>query len=440
MNHPIYRGKRRAILCFPFMTCRQSQIPTGLYKVASWCAPKYDVVIIDERLDEEDTLHKLESMISADPRPLCLGLSVITGEQVSSAARISKHFHSRIPIVWGGPHCTLFPERTLDAEFVDYAVVGEGEQAFLDLLKYLDGEGTDSRSFASKDNSDLQHQVFSTFSNVTDTYYAEMPIPKAYIVSRDGFRRAVSFETSRGCPHQCTFCHNSTHPGSYRAKPAGLVAESIEAAYKVLGIDGVVFQEDNFFANRERAVELMEFLKRIPSLGWKANGRINYFAKYVKDRQFIRQLVESGCTLLQFGVESGSQSVLDAIKKGITVEQVHFVNRHLAAYPVRLRYNFILGFPGETDQDIDATLSLVNQLQESNPNVEPPFVNLYAPYPGTQLYAKALELGFEEPQDPGDWDRVTWSSSDQLRWLSDQQRTRLKGLSRQFFAGSRYLQ
>ena len=149
------------------MTCRQSQIPTGLYKIASWCAPKYDVAILDERLNKDDTFRNLEAMLTTDPRPLCLGLSVITGEQVSSAARISKRFHGHVPIVWGGPHCTLFPETTLDSDFVDYVVVGEGEQAFLALLEYLGGERTEASGFASKDNRDLRYQVFSAFANVT---------------------------------------------------------------------------------------------------------------------------------------------------------------------------------------------------------------------------------------------------------------------------------
>ena len=246
MNHAISHGKRKAILCFPFLTCRQSQIPTGLYKIASWCAREYGVEIMDQRLSEHDVTDKIESMLVADPQPLCLGLSVITGEQVSSAARISKRFHGRIPIVWGGPHGTLFPERTLNAEFVDYVIVGEGEQAFLSLLKHLDDKGTSLSGFASKGNRDFRYQVFSGFSDITDRYHAEMRIPPEYLVARDGFQRSLPLETSRGCPHQCAFCHNSTRPGSYRVKPARVVADSIMAACKALDIDGVVFQEDNF--------------------------------------------------------------------------------------------------------------------------------------------------------------------------------------------------
>jgi len=154
----------------------------------------------------------------------------------------------------------------------------------------------------------------------------------------------------------------------------------------------------------------------------------------------MQLVVESGCTVLQFGIESGSPRILDAIEKGITLEQIHLVNRCLAAYPIRVRYNFILGFPDETDEDVNATLSLISQLQEHNANVETPFVNLYTPYPGTKLYARALELGFQEPQTPADWGRITWSSGDQLAWLSEQQRTRLKDLNRQFFAKTAYLE
>jgi len=432
-------SQRRAILCFPIVESRRTQIPTGLYKVASWCAQRYDIAIIDQRLAGNDNLEGLASIIARE-NPICLGLSVITGEQVTAAARISERFHDAVPIVWGGPHPTLFPAETLDTGLVDFVVAGEGEQAFLDLLDHLTGKPREQVGFAGQRNGDFGYHVFAGFADVVDAYWGRADMPADYLVKRDGFERAVSLETSRGCPHKCGFCHNATRSASYRAKPANVVAASIQSAFDAVRMDGVVFQEDNFFANKQRAIEIVRFLMTFDTVGWKANARINYLARYIEDKDFMRNLVESGCAVLQFGVESGSQRLLEAIDKGICVEQVLAVNRGLAAYPIRVRYNFIVGFPDETDSDCDATLSLIGQLQAENPRVEPPFVNTYSPYPGTPLYARAIELGLREPRDVNDWATLTWCSTEQLPWLSPERKRRLRRLSERFFAGSHYLQ
>lgn len=439
MTRTFHGSRPRAVLCFPFVESRRTQIPTGLYKIASWCADRYDVAIIDQRLAGNGDLETLASIITRE-HPICLGLSVITGQQVATAARISERFHDAVPIVWGGPHPTLFPAETLDTGLVDFVIVGEGEQAFLDLLDHLTERPCEQVGFAGERNGDFGYHVFAGFADVVDKYWGRADMPTDYLVKRDGFERAVSLETSRGCPHKCGFCHNAARPASYRAKPANVVAASIQSAFDAVRMDGVVFQEDNFFANKQRAVGIVRFLTSFDTVGWKANARINYFARYIEDKDFMRELVESGCAVVQFGVESGSQRVLDAINKGICVDQVVAVNRGLSAYPIRVRYNFIVGFPGETDTDCDATLSLIEQLRADNPHVEPPFVNTYSPYPGTPLYTRAVELGFREPQNAHGWANLTWCSTEQLPWLSAEQKARLRGLSEGFFSSSRYLQ
>jgi anaerobic magnesium-protoporphyrin IX monomethyl ester cyclase len=439
MTRTFHGSRPRAVLCFPCVESRRTQIPTGLYKVASWCAGKYDVAIIDQRLAEDGDLETLASIINHE-NPICLGLSVITGQQVATAARISERFHDVLPIVWGGPHPTLFPIETLATGLVDFVIVGEGEQAFLDLLDYLAERPYEQVEFPGGPNGDFGYHVFAGFADVVDTYWDRADIPADYLVKRDGFERAVSLETSRGCPHKCGFCHNAARPASYRAKPANVVTASIQSAFDAVKMDGVVFQEDNFFAKKQRAVEIMRFVMGFDTVGWKANARINYFTGYVEDRGFMQELVDSGCAVLQFGVESGSQRMLDAINKGICVDQVLAVNRGLAAYPIRVRYNFIVGFPDETDSDCDATLSLIEQLRADNPHVEPPFVNTYSPYPGTPLYTRAVELGFREPQNPHGWANLSWHSTEQLPWLSAEQKARLRRLSDRFFSSSRYLQ
>jgi anaerobic magnesium-protoporphyrin IX monomethyl ester cyclase len=433
------KEEHRAILCFPDLACRQLQVPTGLYKIASHCETAYQISILDERLCGTGIIADLERLIENKPKAICLGISVTSGDQVFSAARLSRHFHGRVPIVWGGPHATLFAASTLALPYVDYVVVGEGEEAFLALLNFLAAGGPEPNSVAGKTSQSTPYNVFANFPNVVDTYYVEYPTPRSYFCRRDGFVRALALETSRGCPHCCAFCHNSAHHAPYRFKPAEVVIQSIDSTRAVHDIDGLVFQEDNFFVNSQRTMAIMEHLTRTPRIGWKANGRVNYFARYLKDRDFMQALTSSGCAVLQFGIESGSQRMLDAIHKDISLEQVIEMNRRLASYPFRLRYNFIVGFPGETAADRKATLSVAAKLHEENPNAEPPFLNIFTPCPGTPLYEQAVALGYHVPETPEDWQKVTWSSADMLPWLSQDERHQLDEISQQFHAQSLYL-
>jgi radical SAM superfamily enzyme YgiQ (UPF0313 family) len=130
---------KKAILCFPYVTSRRLQYPTGLYKIATFCKNSYEVLIIDQRI-ESNVIEKISSLLDDSDDILCLGLSVITGEQISSAIKISKALHNRVKIVWGGMHPTILPLQTIGNDFIDFVIRGEGEEAFLNLLLYLDGK------------------------------------------------------------------------------------------------------------------------------------------------------------------------------------------------------------------------------------------------------------------------------------------------------------
>lgn len=301
---------------------------------------------------------------------LCLGLSVMTGQQIDSAVRLAKKFHRKLPIVWGGVHPTICPESVVSEEYVDYIIRGDGEEAFFNLLQEIE-------SGKSNKNFDDEIHILKNLNESVIDYDDELIVPQ-YFVERDGFKKAFPLETSRGCPHGCAFCHNSILGHSYRVVDTGLVIKNIEQLYKNYKIDGVIFQEDNFFLNPKRVVEILSKLKEY-NIGWKANSRISYFKKNVYNQQYMNLIVDSKCHVLQFGLESGSDRILKLINKGITVKDIVQINKFLAEYNISIRYNFIIGFPTETKFELEQTLALINKLQNDNPNVESPFVNIYTP-------------------------------------------------------------
>jgi len=428
---------KKAILCFPFVTSRQPQYPTGVYKVASFCEDFYDVTVLDQRIDT-DIIHMISELISKNDDILCLGLSVMTGEQIKHAIDISKKFHRKLQIVWGGLHPTILPEQTLNNEFIDYIVIGEGEEAFLNLLQYLSGKDIPREMFLSKKNNNYGYNYIADLNTSGYIDFSRFRIREEYFVKRDGFRRAFTLETSRGCPYNCYYCHNTIHKKPYRTLLASKVIDVIEKLKNYYNIDGIVFQEDNFFADMKRAEEIIEKLVCINSIGWKTNSRINYFYKKIDDKKFMEKLLLSGCSVLQFGIESGSPKVLRMINKGIDIKKVILVNKKLSSYPIRIRYNFIVGFPGETKNDINNTFQLIDRLLKDNPYAESPFVNIYNPYPGTQLYKEALKCGFKEPGSLSGWSEFNWNKMC-FDYLSGDIADLIEKKSVDYFRDSKYL-
>ena len=417
---------KSAILCFPYIE-GLPQYPTGLYKIGTHSVREFCVRVLDARM-ESDICGKIDRIMQSED-VLCLGVSCMTGPQILSALDLSKRYHGQLPIVWGGSHPTLMPKVTLESGLADVVIRGDGEGAFLELLRSLDQLG----SLACSIDAEEQINFFADFAKEYvdfDTY----PVDERYLVNRDGLTRAFPLETSRGCAHKCAFCHNTALGRKYRAVSARSVLRVIDELVDRYKIGGIIFQEDNFFLNKERARAIIGGLPE-RRLGWKANARISYVKSF--SPEFLSFIQRSQCHVLQFGVESGSDRILDIVSKGVTASEIREANSRLGEYQIGVRYNFILGFPTETTTDLEKTLTLIRQLKDENPNCLPPFLNIYTPYPGTPLFGLATRMGFVAPKMLEDWAEVHWNSAT-LPWLSEHTASEYEKLSQHFLQETEY--
>jgi radical SAM superfamily enzyme YgiQ (UPF0313 family) len=427
---------KTAILCFPLVNNEKPQYPIGLYKISFFCRDYYKVIVLDQRI--EDVYQEIDSYLKTD-EIICLGISVMTGIQILSAIEISKRYHEKIPIVWGGMHPTITPEQTLSNDYIDYVIIGEGEEAFLNLLFFLDGKKIEEEKFLSRNNNRIEVNVLKQFSEIQYIDFRGEKINDAYLISRDGFLRAFNIETSRGCPYSCAFCHNTIYHNRYRYITASLIENIISVLINCYKIDGIIFQEDNLFADKTRIEQILRFLGNM-NVGWKGNSRVNYFNSLVDDENFMNTLIASGCSTIQFGLESGSQNVLNRINKRINVEDYIMVNKKLAKYNIKIRYNFMVGFPGETTKDLKMTFQVIEKLRYENKNVLHPFLNVYTPYPGTSLYKMACKHGFLPPSDTEGWATISWNNTEGLPWLDFKTNGYLDRKTKEFYERSGYLQ
>lgn len=409
----------RAILFFPATGWDTEGVSVSLpLSVLTVAAPLdqrgWTVTIIDQRLDSEwqSTLRRA----LADPNVKVLGLSTMTGWQIRGAldaAQVARDARPDLPLVWGGVHPSLVPATTVVHPLVDAIVVGEGEPPFTALCEAIqNGESWDS----------VPGIQFTRNGQTVTTPKADPwpmddlpPTPyhlvdaERYVTTQTLGERDIIINTSRGCPHPCTYCYViGFFNRRWRAWSPERVLQEVCRARDLLGVTAIHLDEDEFFVNVKRVEAFCDLLEeRKLQFTFKTTCRVDYLNRY--EPEFLARLRHCGFKQLFIGVESGSDRVLKHIKKQITVEDVLRCNRKLAAAGIVPKYSFMAGMPTETMEDVRATLRLMRQLVRENPDAHTTPLQVYAPYPGTPMYDEALSLGMPEPQSLEEWASLNWN-------------------------------
>jgi GT2 family glycosyltransferase/radical SAM superfamily enzyme YgiQ (UPF0313 family)/Tfp pilus assembly protein PilF len=278
-------------------------------------------------------------------------------------------------IIVGGPH-TSVALNTIPA-FVDFVVQGEGERAILDIVEGRAAERVLRRRRI--DNlDDLPMPAWDYFIN------------QPYNWGGDWFPGTPVFtmNTSRGCPFHCTFCSVGSIWGKkYTFFSAGRIVDDIDYLMKQYGARGIYFREDNFTVNRRRTEKFCELLiERDIKITWACETRVDTL-----DRELVELMQRAGLAALYFGVESGSQEVLNRLQKKITPDQTRAAFGWCREFGIKTAASVIVGTPGETSRDLQQTLALINDLK---PTVT--WFNVFVGIPQSPLYKQALDEHFYE--------------------------------------------
>jgi len=196
---------------------------------------------------------------------------------------------------------------------------------------------------------------------------------------------------SRGCPNSCTFCASPTISGKrIRARSIGNIVDEIEILKTEQGINSVHFLDNYFIYDRNRSLEFIKELeKRKLEVEWRALARVDLIAYGGID--FVKELKQGGCYQLVFGVESGSQRILDMVKKGTTPEQAKQAVQYCKKVGIKTKAYYMFGFPTETLSEMEQTLQHARELGTDNA-----CFLLTKAYPGTALYDSLSERFGEE--------------------------------------------
>ena len=414
---PTYDARSRSTPAYPWAL---------VYLAATLVERGVDVMILDEAANPK-ACDNLEQLLD-EKRPVAVGVTSMTGEQIrhglAFSARVRKH--SKAAIVWGGVHPSLLPEQTLRHRYVDYVVVGEGEYAFADLVECVENKDDPSEipgvfSVLGAKILGERQELFVDLAGLPALPF-QLLDPEPYIQRRPDLDSERYFEicTSRGCPHHCGFCYiDNVHRGCWRGMEADAAVDQVKSLVSRFKLDCVLFREDNFFVQRKRVERIAQrLIDEKVGIRWAASCRVNYVANYTPE--FLQLLKKSGCVQLTFGVESGSDRVLDFIGKGISVEQVLAAAAKLNEAGIRGTYHFMGGFPTEMMGEFLDTCRLIDKLMAIAPDIVVREMSVFAPYPGVALIPECMRLGYTEPANLEGWVEMDWANP-RRPWLSEEQ-------------------
>lgn len=275
-------------------------------------------------------------------------------------------------VIVGGPHTSVALETIPD--FVDYVVQGEGERAIVDIVEGKANERV-IRAERIKNLDELPPPAWDYFVKLPYDWSA----PFGFIDEQPVF----SMNTSRGCPFKCSFCSvNSIWGHAYTYFSAERIVEEVEFLVKKYGAKGIYFREDNFTVDKDRVTDFCQLIlsKSIP-IKWVCETRIDMLTE-----DLLKLMYQAGCRGLYIGVESGSQRILDFLKKGISVEQIKEVFSWCQQIGIKTYASCIVGVPIETKKDARLTHELMNQIK---PDVTG--YNIFVGIPRSELYDYVLE-------------------------------------------------
>jgi len=304
--------------------------------------------------------------------------------------------------VAGGPHFSFIDLEALRKyRFIDFVVRGEGEETLKELVRALE-RGRDvseirgltyRRGEVAKRNPD--RPLIENLDSLPMPAYHLLPMG---MYRFEGYRHATTM-TSRGCPFRCTFCASSKLFGKrWRGRSPGNVADELELLVYKYKVRNVEFLDDTFTLNARRAEEICDEIKRRGlDISWACSSRVDTI-----NRRLLSKLKAAGCYIIYYGVESGSQRILNLMRKGIRIAQVVKAFKETVKAGIERLASFILGFPGETVETIKKTIRFARFLN-------PDYVQftVCTPYPGTELYHELKSKGAILVEDWSRYDALT---------------------------------
>ena len=377
--------------------------PLGLgYVAAVLVNAGHEVSFLDLALESGDPAQIVIQRARRD-RVAALGFTLMTPQYAEFLA-LARRFRPALPgatVIAGGAHPSALPEETLRDGAVDVAVQGEAESTAVPLFAALErGQGLEGAVFAS--GRSLEDVPGVAFLDSAGSFHARPPAepvrdldgvpvppfdlmrPAAYPGRLRG-RRMAYVLASRGCPFHCLYCQRGPASGRrFRPRSPENVLCEIRRLHDDCGLSAFQFADDIFTLQRERTLALCAGIEALPySARWICETRADCL-----DEGLLAAMKRAGCVSIDIGVESGSEMILERLRKKISKERVRRAFRDCHRVGMPTRAFFMLGTPWETRETVRETIEFAREVK---PTVSVFFLAM--PYPGTELREAFVAAG-----------------------------------------------
>ncbi len=368
-------------------------VPIGILVLAGFIRAQGYPVAVKEYSGKEISEQVIKKEIIRE-NPDFVGIRVLTGPFIPRAlkiSRIAKQLGKKV--IWGGPHPTILPEQTLKHPFIDAVVIGEGEYALLDLLRYYQNNKIKPLGCGIKEKNSMK--FFPPQKRCVNLELSPLPAwdllknINEHFPSKKG--NSLKVMSSRGCAFKCAFCHNSNenvrkYLGGYRVISAKRVLDEYEFVQSLIKNKITMLDAggDYHLVSKEYTKNWCETMKkRAPHLKWSTCGR---FANI--DHEMIGMIADANCVDINLGVESGSRRIQQLNNKIIDLKTAILIARHLRKRKIFLTNTYIFGHPTETFEELKQTRRYIRKLP-----ADLNLIQIYRPFPGTPYYSLCIKEG-----------------------------------------------
>lgn len=284
-----------------------------------------------------------------------------------------------------GTHPSVFPKEILENYPVDIVGIGEFDYTVADVVNNFNNlnkvKGIAYKNYKGKITFTEPRPLIQNLD--------DLPFPARHHLNMSEYRESNTTKTpfarimsSRGCNGRCIFCvwNSVLFKQKFRARSAENVIKEIQFLIEKYGVKYVYIDDDTFTVDKQRVIDICGMLKD-KGIYWGTLSRIDTI-----DSEMLKEMKEAGCDMIVYGVESGSQEVLNKMKKGTTIEQIRRVIKETKDIGIRVHATFMFGSPGETRETIRQTIDFAKELDPDTAQFP-----LCMPYPGTEFYDMAVD-------------------------------------------------
>jgi len=376
----------------PSQSKKRCMVPLGIAYIGAYLRENgIDVKLLDcvvEGYDQEQEVGQGQKRFGlsfdeigeriTEYNPDFVGVSCLMTTQRNNALKvceIAKQVNSKIHTVMGGCHPSVFSKETLAEKSVDTVVVGEGEQAMLEVVRQR------KKGIIQKQPIDINTLPFPARDLLPMERYLKINMPENIF---SPYNRVTQIVTSRGCPFKCVFCATTNFHGKWRGRTAKSVIDEVRLLKEKYDVEEINIIDENLVFDKQRTLEIMKGFMPL-NIAWSNPGGIWVDGL---DREVLAFMKSAGCYQLTFPVETTNIKILhDVINKPLHVDKVKPLVDYCHLLNIDVHAFFVCGFPEQTKQD------MINDFEYAkNVNFDSASFHIITPLPGSRIYEEYKDI------------------------------------------------